>query len=152
MSEKLISPEAYLDKLPEDRRLSVGRIRRVLLDHLPAGFEEQISYGMLGYVVPHALYPEGYHVNPELPLPFIHLASQKNHVALYHMGLYLDKKLLDWFVEAYPAHSNCKLDMGKNCVRFKKMEAIPYDLIADLAGKITPQEWIRTYEESVKKS
>ena len=111
------------------------------------GFKELMGYGMLGYVVPHSKYPDGYHCNPELPLPFINLASQKNFIALYHMGIYSDPKLLNWFTKEYPKHSKSKLDMGKSCIRFKKPEDIPYKLIGELASKLTPDEWIKMYEK-----
>lgn len=143
------TPEAYLQALPEDRREVVGHIRQELLDHLPEGFEEQMNYGMLGYVVPHHLYPAGYHVDPRLPLPFINLASQKRHIALYHHGLYQNPDLLHWFQAAYAKNARHKLDMGKSCVRFKKLDDIPYKLIGELAEKITPQDWITAYESTI---
>lgn len=144
-------PEKYLNSLPEERRTAVKKLREVLLKNLPEGSEEGMGYGMLSYHVPHSLYPAGYHVDPSLPLPFINLASQKNYVALYHMGLYSKPELLEWFTNEYPKHSKRKLDMGKSCIRFKKMEDIPYDLIAELATKMTPQEWISIYENVRKK-
>lgn len=151
MTSKATSPEAYIAELPEDRQPVIEKIRQILLDNLPDGFEEQMSYGMLGYVVPHAIYPAGYHCDPKLPLPFINLASQKNYVALYHSGIYANQALHDWFVAAYPKHSKRKLDMGKSCIRFKKMDQIPYELIATLATKVTPEEWIANYEANVKR-
>lgn len=144
-------PEKYLNSLPEERRTAVKKLREVLLKNLPEGFEEGMGYGMLSYHVPHSLYPAGYHVDPSLPLPFINLASQKNYVALYHMGLYSKPELLEWFTNEYPKHSKRKLDMGKSCIRFKKMEDIPYELIAELATKLTPEEWISIYESVRKK-
>lgn len=117
--------------------------------NLPNGFEEQISYGHIGFVVPHSMYPNGYHCDPTSPLPFIGLASQKNFIALYHMGIYSDEKLLNWFKEEYPKHAKRKLDMGKSCIRFKKTDDIPYDLIGRLASKITPDQWIATYEKNL---
>ena len=110
----------------------------------------QISYGMLGFVVPHSLYPSGYHVNPELPLPFINLASQKNFIALYHSGIYADNVLMNWFTEEYPKHCTLKLDMGKSCIRFKNMNDIPYKLVAELCTKITAKDWISKYETTIK--
>ena len=107
-----------------------------------------MNYGMIGYIVPHSTYPNGYHCNPKLPLPFINLASQKNFIALYHMGIYANPQLLDWFVAEYPKHSTQKLDMGKSCIRFKKMDQIPFDLIAELMQKITVNEWIKCYESN----
>ncbi|RRQ49665.1 DUF1801 domain-containing protein [Maribacter algicola] len=148
MQNKADSPEDYVSQLPEERKAVISEIRKVILENLPEGFEEQISYGMLGYVVPHSLYPAGYHVDPKLPLPFINLASQKNFVALYHTGIYADTKLLDWFVTEYPKHSKRKLDMGKSCIRFKNMDDIPYELIAELSSKMTVKEWIDLYRKN----
>ena len=145
------SPKDYLDQLPQERREVIEKIRAVILQNLPQGFEEQLSYGMLGYVVPHTLYPAGYHVNPELPLPFINLASQKNFIALYHSGIYADTSLLAWFVAEYPKYCKLKLNMGKSCIRFKNLTDIPYTLIAELCTKMTTKEWITLYEKNVKK-
>ncbi|MGJ5642838.1 DUF1801 domain-containing protein [Formosa sp. S-31] len=145
------TPDEYIALLPEDRKAPMSKLRQVILQHLPDGFQETISYGMIGYVVPHALYPDGYHCNPELPLPFINIASQKNFIALYHSGIYADKNLLDWFTSEYPKYSKRKLDMGKSCIRFKKPEDIPFELIADLTSRITPEQWIETYENAIKK-
>ncbi len=131
--------EEYVDNLPEDRQTAIKKLRKIILTNLPKGFYEEISYGMIGYVVPHAIYPKGYHCNTKLPLPFINVASQKNFIALYHMGIYANKELLDWFVGEYPKHVKRKLDMGKSCIRFKKIEEIPYDLIGELVSKITPK-------------
>ncbi|WP_420603117.1 DUF1801 domain-containing protein [Flagellimonas sp.] len=144
------TPDEYISKLPEDRKKAVSKLRKTVQENLPDGFEECISYKMIGYVVPHSLYPDGYHCDPKLPLPFINIASQKNFVALYHSGIYADKSLLDWFVDEYPKHVKTKLDMGKSCVRFKKIENIPYDLIAELCQKMTPDSWIALYEKNVK--
>ena len=140
-----------MDQLPQERREVIEKIRAVIKQNLPQGFEEQLSYGMLGYVVPHSLYPAGYHVNPELPLPFINVASQKNFVALYHSGIYANTNLLEWFVAEYPKHSTLKLNMGKSCIRFKNLNDIPYKLIAELCTKMTTKEWITLYEKNVKK-
>ena len=118
---------------------------------MPEGFEPAISYGGLGYVVPHSLYPAGYHCKPSEPLPFAGLASQKNSINFYHMGMYTSKELLDWFVAEYPKHSKQKLDMGKSCIRFKKIEEIPYDLIAQLMQKITVKDWVELYEKNIKR-
>ncbi|TRX21518.1 DUF1801 domain-containing protein [Flavobacterium franklandianum] len=127
----------YLNELPEERKIAFSKLRESILKTIPKGFEEQMSYGMLGYVVPHSIYPNGYHCTPKLPLPFMNLASQKNFIALYHMGIYLNPKLLEWFTTEYPKHSTQKLDMGKGCIRFKKFDQIPFDLIGELAGKMT---------------
>jgi len=145
------TPSDYIAQLPPERREVIQNLREIILEKLPEGFEEQLSYGMLGFVVPHSVYPSGYHVNTELPLPFINLASQKNFVALYHAGIYADKNLLNWFVGEYPKHCKRKLDMGKSCVRFKSMNDIPYKLIAELCTKMTVQEWIDLYEHRINK-
>ncbi|MGQ1788118.1 MULTISPECIES: DUF1801 domain-containing protein [unclassified Saccharicrinis] len=145
------SPADYINQLPEDRQSAFKKLRNVILENLPEGFEETMSYGMIGYVVPHSLYPAGYHCDPKLPLPFMSIASQKNFVALYHSGIYADKKLHDWFVGEYPKHGKYKLDMGKSCIRFKKWDDIPYELIGELTRKMTSQDWINLYEENVKR-
>lgn len=145
------NPKEYLDSLPDDRKEAIGKLRNRILEKLPKGFEESMNYGMLCYNVPFSIYPNGYHCNPEMPLPFLSLASQKNFIALYHMGIYDDPELLNWFVAEYPKHSKQKLDMGKSCIRFKKMDQIPYELIAELLGKITPEKWIEMYESAFRK-
>lgn len=145
------TPQEYIDSLPEDRKTVISKLRNVILKNIPEGFEEMMGYGMLGFAVPHTIYPNGYHCDPKLPLPFLGIASQKNFVALYHMGIYADPILSAWFVTEYPKHAKTKLDMGKSCIRFKKMEDIPYDLIGDLASKITVQDWISMYENNFKK-
>lgn len=137
--------EAYIEALMPDRKEAVSKLRQVFLENLPEGFVETINYGMIGYVVPHSLYPEGYHCDPKQPLPFINIASQKGFIAIYHIGLYADDKLLEWFTAEFPKHFNTKLDMGKSCIRFKKPEQIPFELIAQLAKKVTPNNWIETY-------
>lgn len=146
------SVEHYIDQLPDDRKEAFARLRKTIIDHLPPGFEEVLNYGMVGYVVPHATYPAGYHCNPQDPLPFINIASQKNFIALYHMGLYADKELLDGFVKEYPLHCKTKLDMGKSCVRFKKPDQIPFDLIGSLCEKMTVEAWVNRYEENMRAS
>ena len=143
--------DEYISKLPEERQVAVSKLRETVKTHLPKGFEECISYKMIGYVVPHSLYPAGYHCDTKLPLPFINIASQKNFVALYHSGIYADDMLLAWFKAEYPKYVSTKLDMGKSCIRFKKMESIPYKLIAQLCKKITVKDWITLYEEKTKK-
>lgn len=151
MTYEATTVDDYIKQLPEDRQIAIKKLRNVILRHLPEGFEEGINYKMIGYYVPHSIYPNGYHCDPKLPLPFINLASQKNFIALYHMGIYAKKEVLDWFTSEYPKHCKYKLDMGKSCVRFKKMEDIPYDLIAELIKKMTVKEWINTYETATKK-
>lgn len=148
MQSNSTSPEDYLNELPEDRKDAINALRKVIKKHLPKGFKEEMSYGMIGYVVPHKLYPNGYHCDPKLPLPFMSIASQKNFIAVYHMGLYADEKLMKWFTDAYAKAVPGKLDMGKSCLRFKKPEQIPFDLIGELAAKMTPQDWITLYEKS----
>jgi uncharacterized protein YdhG (YjbR/CyaY superfamily) len=138
--------QEYIDSLPEDRKEVIVKLREIFLKKLPKGFEEQLSYGMPGFVVPHSTYPRGYHADPKQPLPFISYASQKNHIALYHMGVYADKELLNWFTEEYPNHVKTKLDMGKSCIRFKNPKNIPFKLIGELAKKITVVEYMATYE------
>ncbi|WP_456867866.1 DUF1801 domain-containing protein [Galbibacter sp. BG1] len=143
--------QEYLKAVPADRKEAFEKLRNVILKNLPKGLEETMSYGMIGYVVPHAIYPSGYHCNPNLPLPFINIASQKNHIALYHSGIYADKNIYNWFVKEYPKHTNIKLDMGKSCVRFKKFEQIPFELISELMKKMNVEEWISLYEKNFKK-
>jgi hypothetical protein len=126
-------------------------MRNVILSNLPEGFQEEMNYGMIWYVVPHSIYPSGYHCTPELPLPFINIASQKNHIAFYHMWIYADKKLLDWFTIEYPKYCKRKLDMWRCCVRFKKFDEIPYKLIWKVVQKFSVQDWINLYENNVKK-
>lgn len=149
MQSKAATPEEYIELLPEDRKKIIAQMRKVILKNLPKGFKEVISYGMLGYVVPHTLYPAGYHCDPKLPLPFMNLASQKNHIALYHMGLYGGAHL-EWFQKEWKKVTDKKLDMGKSCIRFKKAEDVPLELIGELAAKITPKEWIALYEKNLK--
>ena len=151
MRSEATSPEAYLAELPEDRKEVMSRLRETIKTNLPPGFEEVMSYGMIGYVVPHSLYPAGYHTDTSLPLPFINIASQKNYVALYHMGIYADEEILNWFRKEYPKYVATKLDMGKSCIRFKNMETIPYTLIGELCAKITVDDWISKYEFQTKK-
>jgi hypothetical protein len=150
MQSAALTPQEYFDSLPEDRKEGMNKLRKVILDNLPDGFSEEMSYGMIGYVVPHSLYPAGYHCNPKLPLPFMGLASQKNFIAFYNMGLYADEKLMSWFLEEYPKHTSAKRDMGKSCLRFKKIEQIPFDLIGQLVKKISVQDWVEIYERNFK--
>lgn len=151
MQSKATTPDAYIDSLPEDRKKIISDIRKTLKKNLPKGFQETMGYGMICYVVPHSLYKPGYHCDPAQPLPFISLASQKNHIALYHMGLYATPNQLAWFTKEWDKHSSKKLDMGKSCLRFKKPEDVPMELIAALAARITPADWIKTYESVIKK-
>lgn len=146
-----ISIEDYISKIPEERQKAFKKLFDTVNDNLPEGFTGNVSYGMVGWGVPLKTYPAGYHCTPGSPLPFMSIASQKNFIALYHMGMYASPELLEWFVAEYPKHSKRKLDMGKSCVRFKKADDIPFDLIAKLAKKMTVQEWITTYESNFKK-
>lgn len=143
--------DEILSNVPEDRLEAFNKLHDIILKNLPEGFEAAISYGGLGYVVPHTIYPAGYHCKPIEPLPFAGIASQKNSVNFYHMGIYSDPKLLDWFVTAYPQHSKQKLDMGKSCIRFKKMEEIPFELIGELMTKMSVKQWVEMYESMLKK-
>ena len=145
------TPDEYISKLPADRQAPMRQLRQVILDHLPDGFEETMGYGMIAYVVPHSLYPDGYHCDPKLPLPFVNIASQKNHIALYHMGLYAIPELQEWFKDQYRKRVPAKLDMGKSCIRFKNPGHIPFDLIGELCEKITVADWTQTYERTVKR-
>jgi len=140
--------EEYLDQIPEDRKEVFKRLMTSIKDNLPDGFQETISYNTVAYVVPKTIYPQGYKANPEEPLPFIYLASQKNYISLYHMGIYADEDLREWFIKAYKDQLNKKPDMGKSCIRFKNMNQIPYDLIKELAGKITVNQWINMNEDN----
>jgi uncharacterized protein YdhG (YjbR/CyaY superfamily) len=151
MQSKALTPSDYIAELPEDRKKVMEQLRKTIMENLPEGSQEGMGYGMLGYAVPHSIYPKGYHCNPKDPLPFMGLASQKNFIAFYHMGVYADKNLYDWFVAEYAKRCKYKLDMGKSCVRFKKLDDIPYDLIAELVQKISVQDWIALYESAFKK-
>lgn len=140
-----------LTSVPQDRVEPFNKLHDVIVKNLPKGFEPGISYGGLGYVVPHTIYPAGYHCKPSEPLPFAGIASQKNSINFYHMGIYSDKKLNDWFVAEYPKHTSQKLDMGKSCIRFKKFDDIPYKLIGELMKKMSVKKWINIYESNLKK-
>lgn len=151
MPSKAVTVQEYLNEIPAEQQTGFYKLRDTILQNLPQGFEELMSYGMIGYVVPHSLYAPGYHCTPQLPLPFISIASQKNFIALYHMGLYTNKELLEWFTAEYPKYSPTKLDMGKSCIRFKKPQQIPYELIAQLVKKVDVETWINWYETQLKK-
>jgi len=149
MQKEIASPRQYIDSLPEDRKKAVTELRNIFRKNLPKGFSEAMSYGMISYVVPHSVYPAGYHVDPKQPLPFISIASQKSHIAVYHMGVVADEELLAWFTDAYSKVSKTKLDIGKSCIRFKKPEQIPYALLGELASRMTPAQWIAAYEKGI---
>ena len=150
MTSDAQSPDEYISSLPDDRKEVMQKLRDIMHENLPLGFEETMSYGMIGYVVPLSSYPAGYHCTPNTPLPFINLASQKNHIAIYHSAIYSMPELHDWFVAEYPKHMKTKLDMGKCCIRFKNPKTIPYELITELVKKIDLATWIKTYEAAIK--
>lgn len=150
MTSNAITVEQYIAELPEDRKKPITALRKAIKKNLPKGFKEGMGYGMIGYVVPHSIYPPGYHCTPELPLPFMSIASQKNFIAVYHMCVYGDTKLAKWFADEYAKAGVGKLDMGKSCIRFKNTEKIPYQLIGELSSKVTVEEWIKVYEKNLK--
>jgi uncharacterized protein YdhG (YjbR/CyaY superfamily) len=151
MQSKATNVESYINDLSEERKNIINELRKVILKNLPKGFAEGMGYGMIGYFVPHSIYPNGYHCDPKQPLPFLSMASQKNFIALYHMGIYMNPALMDWFTAEYAKRVKGKLDMGKSCIRFKKMEQIPFDLIGELASKMSVKEWIDCYEKALKR-
>ncbi|AUC86708.1 hypothetical protein CW731_10790 [Polaribacter sp. ALD11] len=151
MQYKATSPKDYITQVPVDRKETLEKLRKTIKENLPKGFEEGIQYGMIGYYVPHSIYPDGYHCNPKQPLSFMSFASQKNSVNLYHSGIYAIPKIYDWFVNEYPKHCSRKLDMGKSCIRFKKLDEIPFELIAQLYRKLTAKEWIEIYKSTIIK-
>ena len=126
-------------------------LRKTILENLPEGFAETISYGMIGYIVPFSLYPGGYQSNPKLPLPFVNIGSQKNYLVMHHLGLYADQELTGWLAAEYPKYSKTKLDMGKGCIRFKDPEKIPFELVGKLIGRISAEQWISIYESKIRK-
>jgi hypothetical protein len=151
MQSAAATPDQYFSELPEERMLAMSELRKVILKNLPKGFSEQMGSGMVNYCVPHSKYPAGYHCNPKDPLPFLAIASQKNFIAVYHMGMYADPKLLKWFTNEYPKHMTTKLDMGKSCLRFKKPNQIPFKLIGELVSKMSTDDWIKLYEKNLKR-
>lgn len=148
MQSTAATVEEYIKQLPADRVAAIKKLRNEIVKNLPEGFEEQMAYGMIGYVVPHKLYPKGYHVNPKLPLMMMSVGSQKNYIVIHHMGLYADNQLLNWFTSEHKKTSTKKLDMGKGCIRLKDLEVIPYDLIGNLARKLTTSAWIKMHENA----
>jgi uncharacterized protein YdhG (YjbR/CyaY superfamily) len=151
MNLQATSVTDYLSKVPEERQEAFNKLRDTIIANLPDGFSEELSYGMIGYVVPKSTYPAGYHCDPKLPLPFLSIANQKNFIAVYHMGIYANPELMEWFVAEYPKHVKTKLDMGKSCIRFKKMETIPFELIGELVSKMSMEQWVEIYETNVKR-
>lgn len=152
MQSQAKSVEEYINQVPDNHREAINFFRKIILENIPSGFSEQMNYGMIGYVVPHSIYPKGYHCDPKLPLPFLALAAQKNFIAFYHMGIYANPDLLHWFTAEFPKHSKQKLDMGKSCIRFKNVSQIPYALIGELTRKMEVGEWINLYESMYLKS
>jgi hypothetical protein len=151
MQSQAVNPDKYMSELPANRLEAMTKLRDIIRKNLPKGFEETMQYGMLSYVVPHSLYPDGYHCKPTDALPFMSLASQKNNISFYHMGMYAMPELLKWFTTEYPKHAKGKLDMGKSCVRFKKMDDIPYLLIGELTKKVKVKDWVDCYEANYKR-
>lgn len=142
----------YMEAIPDDRKKAMTQLRNAIKKNLPKGYTEILAYNMPTYVVPHNIYPAGYHVDPKLPLMLMSIASQKNFIALYHMGIYADNALLKWFTDEYAKRVKTKLDMGKSCIRFKNPDAIPFDLIAELATKLSVEQWIKIYEKNLSKN
>jgi uncharacterized protein YdhG (YjbR/CyaY superfamily) len=151
MQSKATNVNAYLEELSEERKVAMTKLRKTIIKNLPKGFKEEMSYGMIGYVVPHSVYPDGYHCSPKLPLPFMNIGSQKNFIVMHHLGLYGDPQLLKWFTDEYTKRVSTKLDMGKGCIRFKKPEQIPFDLMGELVAKVSMADWIAFYEKNIKK-
>lgn len=143
--------DALIAKLEAEDSSVMRTLRNTIRENLPAGFEEAVSYGMLSFVIPLSLYPDGYHCKQNEPLPFISIAAMKNHYALYHMGIYADPDLLRWWQEAWKKEVGGKPDMGKSCLRFKKSKQIPYSLVGELCRRMTPGRWIQIYEEAIKR-
>jgi hypothetical protein len=149
--ENIAAVEALLNNLQEPQKKVMQSLHKIILKNLPKGFETCINYGMVSYVVPHSLYPDGYHCSPQLPLPFMAIAAQKNFIALYNMGMYANKEVYNWFAENYPKHCKTKLDAGKSCIRFKKYDDVPYELITELCTKFSPESWIELYKKAFLK-
>lgn len=152
MQSKVKTIQEYLDEVPADKIDAFNKLRETILANLPMGFVEGMVYGMIGYIVPHSVYPKGYHCDPKLPLGFVFIASQKNFIALYHMGIYANPKLLEWFFNEYTIQCKHKPDMGKSCIRFKKTDQIPFALIGELMQKISVDDWVKLYEVNLKAS
>lgn len=148
MMEKI---ENYLENVDEKRRESFRHLYNVIKNNMPIGFEEEFLYGMISFVVPLKTYPKGYLDRKDEPIPFISLAAQKNHIALYHMGIMGQESLLTWFQEEYSKQVPTKLNMGKSCIRMTNVKNIPYDLIGELVTKISLEEWIKSYEHYTDK-
>ena len=145
-----ITVQEYVENLPDDQKRTVSEIRKAINKNLPKGFKESIGMGMIVWSVPHSSYPAGYHCNPSKPLMLMGLSATKSGVSLHHMGLYGSTSLLKWFQSEWTGHTAKKLDMGKACIRFKKPEDVPLDLIGELSTKLTPQRWVEQYEKGLK--
>ena len=149
MIKPIKAVDEYVATLPEERRIPMSELRSVILQHLPAGFAE-VMQDIPSYVVPLSIFPQGYHCASNTPLPFMSISSQKNHIALNHFGMYVDQELMQWFVAEYPRHMKGKLDRGKSCVRFKKIDELPYKLIGQLAAQRTVDEWVASYQKALQ--
>jgi len=150
MAEPIASTAAYIDALPEDRRGTFSRLCGIFRDHLPIGFEETFAYGMPGFCVPHSRYPAGYHCDPKIALPFVQIASQKKHLAVYHMGLYAVPEELERFTASWRTATSAKLDIGKSCIRLDPANAIPACVFEELARRFTVERWIEVYESKLR--
>lgn len=149
MQSNAVTVAEYLAELPPDRRLALSAVRKAVLESLDRGYEEGMQYGMIGYYVPHSMYPAGYHCDPRQPLPFAGLASRKNHMAIYLMSVYIDEASAAWFRQAW-SKTGKKLDMGKSCIRFKKLEDLPLDVIAEVIRRATAKKYIAAYQAALK--
>lgn len=143
--------QKYIEKIDEPRKEAYLKLLEILKENLPEGFKFQFGYGMPGWDVPFETYPQGYHTDPSHELPFLALGIQKGHIGLYHLGIYADPKLLEWFQEEYKKQVPTKLNMGKSCIRFTNVKNIPYDLIAELAKKMSVDDYIKLYETNLNR-
>lgn len=150
MQSKATTVNAYLSELSPDRRASIEAVRKVILANLDHDYEEGIQYGMIGYFIPHRIYPAGYHCDPKQPLPFVGLASQKNHMAVYMMCLYGDGSLTTWFQSEWKKTGK-KLDMGKSCIRFKTSDDLALDVIGEAIRRVPASKYIEIYESAFVK-
>ncbi|MCK6456413.1 MAG: DUF1801 domain-containing protein [Phycisphaerae bacterium] len=151
MMSKARTVKEYFASLPADRREALAAVRKVILDNLDKDYEEGMAYGMISYHVPHRVYPPGYHCDPKQPLPFACLASQKNHMAIYLMCIYGSREHEAWFRKAW-AKSGKKLDMGKSCIRFKKLDDLALDVLGEAIARVPARQYIRFYEAVIKSS
>jgi uncharacterized protein YdhG (YjbR/CyaY superfamily) len=151
MQSKVTSIAEYLAELPDDRRKALKKIRAEIRKSLPKGYKEGMQYGMIGYFVPHSIYPDGYHCDRRQPVPFASLASQKNHMALYLFCIYTDESLKDWFVKGWKK-TGCKIDMGKGCVRFKSIDDVPLELVGKVISRVPVNKFLASYEAGIPMS